>query len=172
MSCRPDLIPRLKGARKNGDRWQANCPAHDDRTPSLSIADGIHGGVVLYCHAGCIAQHAAEYEMAISRLEQARDPSRRRHHQRLARPSPTTAPQPQVTRIDQPEVYADQPPRQWPHVLDDLRRDAATLPHRGPLTTTDKAIQRHRGFAAQEGGRSRRFPGRHFRPVGRPGLHR
>ena len=39
---------------RNGDRAEARCPCHDDRSPSLSIglrADG--RGVVLTCHAGC-----------------------------------------------------------------------------------------------------------------------
>jgi hypothetical protein len=31
----------------------ARCPAHDDRTPSLSIAQGDDGRVLLHCHAGC-----------------------------------------------------------------------------------------------------------------------
>jgi len=35
------------------DRWQARCPAHDDRTASLSIARGDDGRVLLKCHAGC-----------------------------------------------------------------------------------------------------------------------
>jgi hypothetical protein len=40
-----------------------------------------------------------------------------------------------------------------------LLRDAATLPHRGPLNISDKAIERHRGLAAQEGGRTGWFKG-------------
>ena len=32
--------------------WMACCPAHDDRTPSLSICDA-SGKVLVYCHAGC-----------------------------------------------------------------------------------------------------------------------
>jgi putative DNA primase/helicase len=34
-------------------RWIARCPAHDDRTPSLSIVEGHSGKAVLHCHAGC-----------------------------------------------------------------------------------------------------------------------
>jgi hypothetical protein len=37
-----------------GDRYQAQCPAHDDTDPSLSIGPRRNGdGVVLKCHAGC-----------------------------------------------------------------------------------------------------------------------
>jgi len=31
----------------------AKCPAHDDRTPSLSVCEGIDGRALVYCHAGC-----------------------------------------------------------------------------------------------------------------------
>ena len=35
-------------------RLTAQCPAHDDRNPSLSVT-GIEGSALLYCHAGCPA---------------------------------------------------------------------------------------------------------------------
>jgi hypothetical protein len=34
-------------------RWKARCPAHDDRSPSLSIREGDDGRVLVHCHAGC-----------------------------------------------------------------------------------------------------------------------
>ncbi len=39
-----------------GDSWQALCPAHDDRTPSLSfrVSDSDH--ILVKCHAGCTAE--------------------------------------------------------------------------------------------------------------------
>jgi hypothetical protein len=50
-----DLLARLKSVRPYGrDRWMARCPAHHDRTPSLSIAH--HGGKwLLKCFRGCPA---------------------------------------------------------------------------------------------------------------------
>ena len=42
----------LTGAKKQGNGWVACCPAHDDRTPSLSIIDG-DKGPVWTCRAGC-----------------------------------------------------------------------------------------------------------------------
>jgi hypothetical protein len=33
--------------------WQAHCPAHQDRSPSLSIHAGSEGRVLIHCHAGC-----------------------------------------------------------------------------------------------------------------------
>ena len=40
-----------------GRGWIARCPAHDDRHPSLSIADTKDGKVLVRCHAGCDQQH-------------------------------------------------------------------------------------------------------------------
>lgn len=34
-------------------RWMAQCPAHDDRNPSLSITENADGSLILYCFAGC-----------------------------------------------------------------------------------------------------------------------
>jgi len=42
-----------EAASQNGKGWSARCPAHDDHNPSLSIAAGDDGRVLLRCHAGC-----------------------------------------------------------------------------------------------------------------------
>lgn len=34
-------------------KFTARCPAHEDRRPSLSVAEGADGRAVLYCFAGC-----------------------------------------------------------------------------------------------------------------------
>lgn len=46
------LAAALHG-RRTGALWMARCPAHDDRTPSLSIQDAEDGRVLVHCHAGC-----------------------------------------------------------------------------------------------------------------------
>lgn len=44
----------LLQARPTGpDTWQARCPAHDDRSPSLSLREGQDGRVLIHCFAGC-----------------------------------------------------------------------------------------------------------------------
>ncbi len=48
-----EAIAKALGGRKAGGSWTARCPAHDDRTPSLSIRDSDHGKVLVHCHAGC-----------------------------------------------------------------------------------------------------------------------
>jgi len=48
-----EAIARALGGRKAGGGWTARCPAHDGRTPSLSIRDGDDNMVLVRCHAGC-----------------------------------------------------------------------------------------------------------------------
>ncbi len=50
---RAEAIAKALGGRKAGAAWMARCPAHDDRAPSLSIADARDGKVLVRCHAGC-----------------------------------------------------------------------------------------------------------------------
>jgi hypothetical protein len=53
----PNLIAAVVehfDARRTGTgRWIAHCPAHPDRTPSLSIAEGRDGRVLVRCWVGC-----------------------------------------------------------------------------------------------------------------------
>ncbi len=48
-----EAIAKALGGRKAGAAWMARCPVHDDREPSLSIADARDGKVLVRCHAGC-----------------------------------------------------------------------------------------------------------------------
>lgn len=51
------VIDALRAAgcdpRCNSGGWMARCPAHDDRTPSLSISEGSDGKALVRCHAEC-----------------------------------------------------------------------------------------------------------------------
>jgi hypothetical protein len=58
MSPYERVIAALKarGSRRSGGNW--TCPAHDDRTPSLSVTDSVdqdtgYPTVLVHCHAGC-----------------------------------------------------------------------------------------------------------------------
>ena len=55
-----DEIAHALGGRKMGGRWMARCPAHDDRTPSLSIREAADGNVLVRCHAGCEQERVIE----------------------------------------------------------------------------------------------------------------
>jgi hypothetical protein len=48
-----EAIAKALGGRKAGSGWMARCPAHEDREPSLSVADAGNGKVLVRCHAGC-----------------------------------------------------------------------------------------------------------------------
>jgi len=41
------------GSGPKGDKFHRQCPAHQDAAPSLSVAAGDGGQVLLHCHAGC-----------------------------------------------------------------------------------------------------------------------
>jgi putative DNA primase/helicase len=51
MMSAETIVAALR-ARKVGSGWMAPCPAHADRTPSLSIHVA-QGEVLVHCHAGC-----------------------------------------------------------------------------------------------------------------------
>lgn len=49
-----DLLDRLQKVKKTGEnRWIACCPAHADRSPSLSIRELDDGRTLLHCFGGC-----------------------------------------------------------------------------------------------------------------------
>jgi phage/plasmid primase-like uncharacterized protein len=50
-----ETIAKALGGHRAGSGWVARCPAHDDRTPSLSLADGHDGRLLVKCWAGCSA---------------------------------------------------------------------------------------------------------------------
>lgn len=51
-----NVLSRLHKAKRASGGWVAQCPAHEDRNPSLSIGEGNDGRVLLNCHAGCTVQ--------------------------------------------------------------------------------------------------------------------
>lgn len=47
-----ETISNALGGKKCGNGYIMCCVAHDDKNPSLSVADGSNG-LMVYCHAGC-----------------------------------------------------------------------------------------------------------------------
>jgi hypothetical protein len=47
-----DFAQHVHDAVQHGDEWMARCPAHDDRTPSLTFCDA-DSFILVRCHAGC-----------------------------------------------------------------------------------------------------------------------
>jgi hypothetical protein len=49
-----DLISRLDRCKQtSATSWLARCPAHEDRSPSLTITEAQDGRVLIHCFAGC-----------------------------------------------------------------------------------------------------------------------
>jgi hypothetical protein len=47
------VVSRMKGVRQNGDSFMAVCPAHQDKSPSLSLSRARDGRALVHCFAGC-----------------------------------------------------------------------------------------------------------------------
>lgn len=47
------VLSRLERVRPYGKGYTARCPAHNDRTASLSVAAGDDGRILMHCFAGC-----------------------------------------------------------------------------------------------------------------------
>lgn len=49
-----EILSRLEKIKRTGrGNWLACCPAHDDRSPSLTIHESETGKIVVRCHAEC-----------------------------------------------------------------------------------------------------------------------
>lgn len=54
MTAAAKLLDRLQGVRQSGPgRWLAKCPAHEDRSPSLSVRELDDGTALIKCFGGC-----------------------------------------------------------------------------------------------------------------------
>lgn len=53
MSDIAELLTRLDKVTGKHPQWQARCPAHKDKSPSLSIKEVEDGKILLHCFAGC-----------------------------------------------------------------------------------------------------------------------
>ena len=54
MTAADKVLDRLDGVKPSGHlRWMAKCPAHLDKTPSLSIRAQDDGRVLIHCFALC-----------------------------------------------------------------------------------------------------------------------
>ena len=50
-----EVLSRFKSVKKTSNGYRVQCPCHNDRNPSLDIAEK-DGKILLYCHAGCSAE--------------------------------------------------------------------------------------------------------------------
>ena len=94
MSEYSDWIVALErnGRRRQGKLWQ--CPAHDDRTPSLSVTEGANGRVLVKCFgADCsFADIRAALGIQSRKAEPARATAARPDRPERPKPEPTALP--------------------------------------------------------------------------------
>lgn len=82
------VLSRVRGLRKTSRGWMALCPAHTDRSPSLSIKDA-GDRILFHCFAGCSYREICD-ALGIGPLETEREfmaTSRGRKIARLSRMS-------------------------------------------------------------------------------------
>jgi hypothetical protein len=49
-----EFVSRLEKAKRTGNgSWLARCPAHQDRSPSLTVTEKEDGRILCFCFAGC-----------------------------------------------------------------------------------------------------------------------
>ena len=53
MSAVENFINRLDKVKGRNGSWTACCPAHEDKSPSLSVREGEDGRVLVHCFGGC-----------------------------------------------------------------------------------------------------------------------
>lgn len=87
------LLSRLDRVRRCGRGWIACCPAHKDRSASLSVSAGDDDRVLLHCFAGCSSAevvHALGLELGdlfVRRMQKDLSPTERsvmREHSKQA----------------------------------------------------------------------------------------
>jgi putative DNA primase/helicase len=47
------VLDKLKDVKPCGKGWSAQCPAHDDHHPSLTVTEADNGLILMHCHAEC-----------------------------------------------------------------------------------------------------------------------
>jgi putative DNA primase/helicase len=134
------------GGRWHGASGEARCPAHEDKTPSLSIDDGDNGRLLTCCHAGCPpeAVWAALQDRGLVECAEDRPARRRRRSQQ---------PQPAL----EPSPNQDHALEIWRASRDPMGTlTAAYLSHRRITIATPATIRDHPGL--KHGPTGQNFP--------------
>ena len=56
----PTILAKLRDVARSSSGWTACCPAHDDDRPSLSVAVGDDGRVLVKCFADCTPEQIVD----------------------------------------------------------------------------------------------------------------
>ncbi len=121
-----EALTKALGGRWHGSSGVACCPAHDDRTPSLSLRDGNGGRLLTCCHAGCPpeAVWAALHDRGlVGQAEDRPRPSPRQRHQRPSKPMP----EPSTNQRSALDIWHQTRPAQGTPAEDYLRSRGITI---------------------------------------------
>jgi hypothetical protein len=123
-----EIVAKALKGQRNGRGWLCRCPAHDDRTPSLSVTSGTDGRLLLYCHAGCTF---LEVRAALEKLGVLADrpmpPGYRRAIKAHAPPPKPAKPIPDKAKVSLERMPADRAGHHCHHLLGAARlRSAAS----------------------------------------------
>lgn len=55
-----NILSRLNKVRGRNGNWVACCPAHEDRSPSMTIRETPDGKILMHCFSGCSIGEIAE----------------------------------------------------------------------------------------------------------------
>ncbi len=129
-------ITKVLGGRWSGSSGVAKCPAHPDKSPSLSISDGDDGRLLTKCHAGCAPEAvwgALRDRGLVGGEKQSRTmrPCSRRHKRR---DKPALEPEPSPNQAHALEIWRASRPAEGSPVEDYLRGRGIT----GPIPRTVK----------------------------------
>lgn len=136
-----EIVGRALKGRRNGSGYLCRCPNHDDRTPSLSVASGTYGRLLLKCFAGCAGADVLAELRALGILD-SREPGNRHGgkasldgmRKTPSNPKPTLAEADLQRRIDRAvAIY---------HESGDIRGtlvESYLTAHRGITVTADTA---------------------------------
>jgi AAA domain len=92
----------------NPGKGQARCPAHDDRTPSLSFRQGTKiGGVVVTCHAGCSLDDITA-SLGMTRADLFDAPRNSVNHDAVRNPTRRIDPETLIRRVVATYPYTDE----------------------------------------------------------------
>ena len=99
-----DFLPRLDNVTENENGWMASCPGHPDENPSLSIAEGEDGQILLNDFGGCTtADIVAKMGLKMSDLRG------NRKGRKNAKQEPTFQPNPDGLTLEEYAKYTALP---------------------------------------------------------------
>ncbi len=140
-----ESVTKALRGRWSGNSGEARCPAHEDKTPSLSIRDGDVGRLLTCCHAGCSPEAVWAALQDRGLVSQPDDRPRESRHRR---------------RPQRPDKPTPEPSPNQDHALDIWH---AARPAPGTVTTT---YLRHRAITREIPVSIRDHPGLKHGPTG------